>query len=280
MKYQVMPELSGEEFSELKADIAKRGVMIPIEFDEDGNVLDGHHRLRACQELGIAEYPKVVRKGMSEEEKRSHARSVNINRRHLTRKQVQELVKEQLAETPELSDRQIAKGLKVDHKTVNAHRVKMEQSGEIPHMDKSIGADGKTRSRNPKNSKKEPVSKITDKLYSFLYAHYKSVQGIKEIPAESKAVFVMRCEADEVSCAIELLRSWGFKNKSCGVIGRSGKATDEWLKDRYEFFLIAIKGNHPMPKKTVKSYYGTVSNEFGRKMAEFLFPDSSYCEVS
>ena len=39
-EYQVMPPLSPEEYEELKADIKERGVMIPIEFDEDGNTLD------------------------------------------------------------------------------------------------------------------------------------------------------------------------------------------------------------------------------------------------
>lgn len=38
--FQVMPPLSAEEFSELKADIAARGVMVPIEYDEAGAVLD------------------------------------------------------------------------------------------------------------------------------------------------------------------------------------------------------------------------------------------------
>ena len=51
--YQVMPELSAEDFSVLKADIALRGVLVPVEYDEAGNVLDGHHRKRIAAELGI-----------------------------------------------------------------------------------------------------------------------------------------------------------------------------------------------------------------------------------
>ena len=38
--FQVMPPLSAEEYAELKADIQARGVMVPIEYDEDGAVLD------------------------------------------------------------------------------------------------------------------------------------------------------------------------------------------------------------------------------------------------
>jgi hypothetical protein len=46
--FQVMPPLSPDEFSELKSDIQARGVMVPIEYDETGNILDGHHRVKAC----------------------------------------------------------------------------------------------------------------------------------------------------------------------------------------------------------------------------------------
>lgn len=130
--YQVMPPLAAEEYEELKNDIARRGVMVPVEFDEDGNVLDGHHRLRICEELGITDYPKVIRAGMSEEEKRTHARKLNMARRQLNREQRQELIRAQLLETPGRSDRQIASALGVDHKTVSAKRSEMQRIGEIP----------------------------------------------------------------------------------------------------------------------------------------------------
>ena len=91
-KYQVMPPLAEEEYEALKADIAQRGVQVPVEYDEDGNILDGYHRVRACQELGITNWPKVVRRGLTEEQKIEHALALNLHRRHLTRDQRRELV--------------------------------------------------------------------------------------------------------------------------------------------------------------------------------------------
>ena len=64
MKYQVMPDMAQDEYNALKEDIAERGIMAPIEFDESGNVLDGHRRLKICAELGIENYPKIVRTGI------------------------------------------------------------------------------------------------------------------------------------------------------------------------------------------------------------------------
>lgn len=147
MSYQVMPDLTAEEYAELKADIARRGVMVAIELDEQGNVLDGHHRLRACSELGIVEYPKVIRAGLSEDEKRAHARKLNIARRHLSQEQRRELIREQLRETPEKSDRQIAAGLGVSDKTVGAQRKELETRAEIPHVEASVDTLGRVQPR-------------------------------------------------------------------------------------------------------------------------------------
>ena len=145
--YQVMPELTAEEYAELKADISQRGVMIPIEYDENGHVLDGYHRLQICKELGIKDFPKVIRAGMSEAEKLTHARKLNIVRRQLTGKQKRKLIQEQLKETPEQSDRQIAKSLGVNHETVGIQRKQLEATGEIRQFETNIGADGKERPR-------------------------------------------------------------------------------------------------------------------------------------
>lgn len=143
--YQVMPPLTAEEYSELKSDIAQRGVMVPIEYDEHGNVLDGHHRLQICAELGINDFPKVIRAGMTEAEKRTHARKLNMARRQLNREQIAAITKQQIQETPELSDRQIARDLGglVSNPTVSKYRKELEESGQVLNFNTSTGADGK-----------------------------------------------------------------------------------------------------------------------------------------
>ena len=69
--------------------------------------------------------------------------------RHLNRDQKRVLIREQLRETPENSDRQIAEGLGVDKNTVAARRREMEAGGEIHHLSTSTGADGKQYPRKP-----------------------------------------------------------------------------------------------------------------------------------
>jgi N6-adenosine-specific RNA methylase IME4/ParB-like chromosome segregation protein Spo0J len=148
-KYQVMPPLSAAEHAELKADIEARGVLVPVEYDETGEILDGHHRVAICAELGITEFPRVVRIGLSEAGKLTHARQLNLARRHLDREQKRELIAQQLRETPQLSNRLIARDLGCDDKTVAAVRDEMESSAEIPQLDRTIGADGRERTTTP-----------------------------------------------------------------------------------------------------------------------------------
>jgi ParB-like chromosome segregation protein Spo0J len=81
--WQLFGPLPAEQYEALKADIGRRGVLVPVELDEDGNVLDGHHRVRACAELGITGYPVVVREGLAEAAKTEHVLKLNLLRRHL-----------------------------------------------------------------------------------------------------------------------------------------------------------------------------------------------------
>ena len=81
--------------------------------------------------------------GLSEQEKRAHARALNLARRHLNTAQKRDLIEAQLRDTPQVSNRQIAENLKVDHKTVGDVRLEIEAGGEFPQVPSVIGADGK-----------------------------------------------------------------------------------------------------------------------------------------
>jgi len=81
--YQVLPDLADEEYQALKSDIAENGVQVDIAVDEDGKIIDGHHRVRACNELGIEDYPRTVYPGLSDQEKRDLAYKLNLQRRQV-----------------------------------------------------------------------------------------------------------------------------------------------------------------------------------------------------
>ena len=78
-RWQRLPPLSREEYAALKSSIEEAGVLVPVERDMAGDVLDGHHRLRALNELRadghvLPDAPAIVRSpiGKSATMKRSY----------------------------------------------------------------------------------------------------------------------------------------------------------------------------------------------------------------
>jgi ParB-like chromosome segregation protein Spo0J len=158
-QYQLFPPLSDEEFTALKADIAERGVQVPVVKDEAGNILDGFHRVRACEELGIKDYPILRPLNLSHEQKLEYALNINLLRRHLTPEQRQEIVLKLKQEG--WSNRRIADKLTVDPKTVRNDL----SGGEYSPPEAVQGKDGKSY-----------PSKRTPTVYSTTQAENKRVQ--------------------------------------------------------------------------------------------------------
>lgn len=82
-RYQLLPPLLSVDIEHLKASIIEHGVQVAVIVDEEGEIIDGHHRAMIADSLGI-EYPKDVRHGLNEDQKRLLAAELNVARRHLT----------------------------------------------------------------------------------------------------------------------------------------------------------------------------------------------------
>ena len=203
MKYQVMPDMAQDEYDALKEDIAERGVMVSIEFDEDGNVLDGHHRLKICAELGIEDYPKIVRTGMSESEKWTHARKLNMARRHLTREQRREMIQAQIKDTPELSDRQIAKMLGVSHSTVGIMRRNLIESGQVDESTTSMGSDGKEYKRHRETEELNKFAFFTTDDYYAIRERINSANDENELREIIRILKATQCDVADVLLEVE-----------------------------------------------------------------------------
>jgi hypothetical protein len=83
----------------------------------------------------------------------AYVTSANLHRRHLTAEQKRDLIAKLIKATPEKSDRQIAKTVKADHKTVASVRAEKEGRGEIPHVE----------TRTDSKGRKQPTRKTTTK---------------------------------------------------------------------------------------------------------------------
>lgn len=56
----LVPAMSAEDYEGFRADVAERGVVVPLEITAAGIVLDGRHRYEAAHELGLASVPVRV----------------------------------------------------------------------------------------------------------------------------------------------------------------------------------------------------------------------------
>ena len=143
-KYRLLPPLDPESYAGLKANIAFNGVLVPVVEDEAGQILDGFARAQIAGELGY-DCPTVVQEGLSDPEKRSLVRALNLARRQLDRRAKRAIIADQLREHPDRSNRWIGRSLGVDDKTVASVRAELRSTAEIPQLDRLVGADGKWR---------------------------------------------------------------------------------------------------------------------------------------
>jgi ParB-like chromosome segregation protein Spo0J len=87
---KMLPTMTPEEFEQLKESIRTEGQHYPIIANENLEVLDGHHRFRACMELGI-EPDFEIRKFDDKLIEKKFVIEANLRRRHLNSFQIVEL---------------------------------------------------------------------------------------------------------------------------------------------------------------------------------------------
>jgi len=130
----VLPPLPEAEFSELSASIRDFGVQVPVMVTEEGVLIDGHERFRACQDLGIRKFPLRVLGKLTDQERREWAVRLNVERRHLTPSQRRHLIETELKADAGRSDRALAGVFRCDHKTIGSVRRKLIATGEVPQL--------------------------------------------------------------------------------------------------------------------------------------------------
>ena len=82
--YQLAPPLSDADRQRLRESIAEHGVLVPVTIDQNGTLLDGHHRSALARELGVELPEPSVVHCSSEEARLSVAATLNADRRQMT----------------------------------------------------------------------------------------------------------------------------------------------------------------------------------------------------
>jgi ParB-like nuclease domain len=177
----LFPLMAEVELKGLAEDIKAHGVIEPVILFETADdhmaLLDGRNRLDACALAGLLSLNGDGNLQITTTDGRAArlhywlehkgrdpyalALSYNVHRRHLTSEQKRDLIAKLLKAKPELSLRQVGKLTKTDKKKVKAVRTKMEATGVITPVGKTVGADGKARKQPEKKAR--PVKAVPDR---------------------------------------------------------------------------------------------------------------------
>jgi ParB-like chromosome segregation protein Spo0J len=136
----LMPMMDDEAFTNLKADVAKRGIEHQMTIYQ-GLLLDGRNRMRAARELGL----KLTSANFKEftgttAEAEAFVISANLHRRQLNNKQKQEFAQKMIAKYPDESDRALARMTSLSKSTIAIARAALANSPEKRKLDAAVKA--------------------------------------------------------------------------------------------------------------------------------------------
>ena len=170
---KLLPPLSDDEFAALKASIKVHGVLDPILEDEDGNILDGRHRLKIDPNA-----PRKVVKGLgSDAEKKAFVFQTNNARRNLSPGQKKKLIATQREVALALRDQDpkkftekvVAGMMGVDQSTISR---RLSRSGNNMHV------------HNASTPRQDARSKVPETVRSTVPDRVKKGESKKEIAKE------------------------------------------------------------------------------------------------
>ena len=195
----ILPPLASHEFEALKADIKVRGVLHPVCVDEDGNILDGHHRYRVDNNA-----PTILIAGLSEAEKIAFVLSSNNKRRNMTPEQLGELRKRNIETATKLKSEdpkkwtqaRIAVALGVGQDTISDWLETSIMGGHKACIDARLSVNAESKTIIIEQS----ADGVTQKQIAADFGI--SQQRVSQIVATAAAKTVKRKELDAIAAQI------------------------------------------------------------------------------
>lgn len=250
---QSLMPIDPDDRERLKASIKKEGkIREPLKgyYDKKGDyfyILSGINRWQIAKELGFKSVPIDFLEDLDTEEKRTEfSISDNFDRRQLTNEQKQRLVAYFIKQSPELSNRQIAKKTKTDHKTAGKVRSELESRGEIPHV-KTKDTKGRVVGEKPKKDipkvslKQNPKNKLKSNEQKDLNPVVRDLlQRFGKLRESGKSEIFRFPENDFSTLAKDLSKKYKMKNGN--TVSTREKYEREYLEKHLKDFLLYFEG--------------------------------------
>jgi ParB-like chromosome segregation protein Spo0J len=139
----LIPEVSNREYQFLKQSIKDNGQYLPITINKQDIILDGHHRFKACQELGI-EPKTIVQSFENKLQEQLFIIDSNLQRRQLNSFQEAELALKRKPIVKEIAKNNTASNLSTVEKVSNSKYLELGGKGVNQRIGKSAGLSHET----------------------------------------------------------------------------------------------------------------------------------------
>ena len=187
---ELLPPLSGEQLAALEADLLKNGCYSPIIVNEDLVIVDGHNRLRLCEEHGLP-YQMAVFAFEDLLEAKQWALDTQKGRRNLDK---WELGKIALKLKPEIEAR-----AKANQQTYHGNQYESGLSATLPEVHSasvdtrkeladSVGLGERTMGKVMQIDEHapDPVKEALDKKELSINQGYNLTRRLQEVPEEQR----------------------------------------------------------------------------------------------
>lgn len=250
----LVSELSPEEYESLKQSIKEKGLYVPLIVNQDGIVLDGHHRFKACQELGIQNPNTVTKEFKDKLDEQLFVIDCNLKRRQLNNFQRTELALKSKSILAEIAKNHEKAGVKLDP----SQDLVMGRQGVSGEIGKLAGVSHETVRKVEKILASES---ITDKVKQDLRLGKVSI---------NEAYEKVELDQEDQSFRQKILKAYDEMEKSYAEIYNRPERTKE------ETERLRAQGKEKLWEETIKTFrnYSEKRLEFYKAYAAFYF----WCE--
>lgn len=283
---QIFPLMSGNEFDQLKTDIAANGLLEAV-WTYQGLILDGRNRYLACKDLGIE--PRYQE--YTGDDLQTFVISKNLHRRHLNETQ-RAVVASRLANMNHGGDRrsdqvanlqfekitqpEAAAMLSVSPRTVaSVKQVEREAPELMPKLESGEMTAGEASRIIRRQNRIESTPVIPDGKYNVIYAdppwkydfgfdiygaadrhyHTMTIQEMCDLPikelSEDNAVLFLWVTSPKLFDAHKIIIAWGFDYKTSFIWDKVKHVMGHYNSVRHEILLVCVRGSFPKQSNTL-----------------------------
>jgi DNA modification methylase len=174
----LLPSIDAEKYSQLKDDIMKNGIKLPLVINDNNILLDGYTRLRIAKELQLKELPCIIKSFNDRLEEELYILTINYYRRDLNAAQKYETLLKIMDKEQEISKRRSLMNLKPFRDNDN--------NDSNNNNNDSNNSNNNNIASDTEELPRRPSGKVRERLAKKYHVSTKTISKIKQIKEATK----------------------------------------------------------------------------------------------